>query len=237
VGCHHGIIARNYLHDLSANAVQAKGGSEDIEIRHNHMVNAGERTVNMGGSTGFQFFRPSLSANGANVEARDIRVVSNLIQGAVASLAFVGCVQCAAVNNTIIDPENWIFRILQETTSQDGFTFEPCRDNLVANNLIYFSHGGLSATINIGPDTAADTFTFSNNLWYAHDDPSRSAPSGLPVTETAAVIGQDPGLSAEYHIGIASPAAGAGAAIDLLSGDYAGICYASPPSIGAFEAR
>lgn len=35
VGCHHGIIAQNHLHDLSANAVQCKGGSEDIEIRWN----------------------------------------------------------------------------------------------------------------------------------------------------------------------------------------------------------
>ena len=61
VGCHHGLIARNFMHDLSANAVQNKGGTQDVEIRWNKMVHAGARAVNMGGSTGFQYFRPPLS--------------------------------------------------------------------------------------------------------------------------------------------------------------------------------
>jgi len=58
VGCHHGLLALNHLHDMSGNAIQCKGGSEDLEIRWNHMVDAGQRAVNMGGSTGFEFFRP-----------------------------------------------------------------------------------------------------------------------------------------------------------------------------------
>ena len=164
VGCHHGIIARNSFHDLSANAVQNKGGSTDIEIRWNHMLNAGARAVNMGGSTGFEYFRPPLDANQPNAEARDIRVIANIIEGGEASLAFVGCVDCAAVNNTIVDPTNWLFRILQETTSTDDYEFEPCRDNLVQNNLVTFDRGALSTTINIGPNVEEGTFSFNHNL-------------------------------------------------------------------------
>ena len=111
VGCHHGLIVGNYFHDLSANAVQNKGGSEDIEIRANHMVNSGQRAVNIGGSTGFEYFRPPPSTTQPNFEARDIRVIANLIEGSVAPLAFVGAVDSIAANNTIINPTNWLLRI------------------------------------------------------------------------------------------------------------------------------
>ena len=42
------------------------------------------------------------------------------------------------LNNTIVDPENWIFRILQETTTSGEHEFLPCGDNLVQNNLVYY---------------------------------------------------------------------------------------------------
>jgi hypothetical protein len=143
-------------------------------------------------------------------------------------------VGCAAVNNTIVDPGHWIFRILQETTSADGFEFEPCRDGLVANNLVVYQRGVISTHVNVGADTAADTFTFTNDLWYASDDPGSSAPD-LPVAETGAVIGVDPGFTTGFDIGPASPAAGAGAPWDGLTGDMDGVCYGAPPSIGAYE--
>jgi len=235
VGCHHGLIARNFIHDNSGNAVQCKGGSEDIEIRWNHLQDCGERAVNMGGSTGLTLFRPPLSKKTANVEARDIRVVANHIEGTWASLAFVGCVECAAVANTIVDPENWIFRILQETTSKGGYTFEECRDNEVIDNLIYFDESALSTFINIGPNVQEKTFVFSHNLWYAHDNPANSTPS-LPVAETAGIYGQDPGFTTGIQIDAASPANAAGVAYAGVTGDYAGQCYDDPPSIGAYEA-
>ena len=73
------VIARSSFADLSANAVQAKGGSQDVEVRWNRMTDAGQRAVNMGGSTGAAYFRPPLSRDAPNAEARDIRVVANLI--------------------------------------------------------------------------------------------------------------------------------------------------------------
>jgi len=238
VGCHHGLIVGNFFHDLSANAVQNKGGSQDIEIRANRMLNAGYRAVNIGGSTGYEYFRPPLSTSQPNFEARDIRVIANVIEGGETPFAFVGAVDSLAANNTIIDPENWLLRILQETVSDGTYEFLLSGDNTVVNNLLYFDRGALSTYVNIGPNTAPETFTFSNNLWYAHDNPAQSQPS-LPVAETGGVVGQDPLLQdpagGDYHLQSGSPALGGGAPVVGVVDDYDGLAYSAPPSIGAFE--
>jgi hypothetical protein len=238
VGCHQGLIARCLLHDHSGNAVQCKGGSEDVEIRWCQMKEAGQRAVNVGGSTGFEFFRPPLSATNPNTEARNIRVLANIIEGATASVAFVGCVDSVAANNTIITPHNWILRILQETVSSGEYIFLPCGNNTFKNNLVYFDRSDLSTYINIGGNTAPGTFTFAHNLWYAYDNPGASTPN-LPVSESGGIYGVNPQLAnpaaGDYHISKASPATGKGQSPAQASGDYEGNCYLDPPSIGAFE--
>jgi hypothetical protein len=238
VGCHHGLILGNYFHDLSANAVQNKGGSQDIEIRANHMRNASYRAVNIGGSTGYEYFRPPLSTTQPNFEARDIRVIANLIEGSETPFAFVGAVDSLAANNTVINPDNWLLRILQETVSDGTYEFLPSGNNTLVNNLFYFNRGDLSTYVNIGPNTAPETFIFANNLWYAHDDPAQSQPI-LPVSETDGVVGQDPlfqnPAGGNYHLQSASPAVGQGGVVADVVEDYDGLAYQIPPSIGAFE--
>lgn len=235
VGCHHGLLARNFFHDNSGNAIQCKGGSVDIEIRGNRIVNPGERGVNMGGSTGLQYFRPSLSTTQPNAEARDIRVVANLIVGGVAPLAFVGCVDCLAAHNTIVDPENWLLRILQETTTGGGYEFLPASGGRFVNNVVYFDRSAISTYVNIGVNTAPETFVFSHNLWFAHDAPGQSQPTDLPVAETAGLYGEDPQFQGEWPIAPASPAAGTGLAGVGVAADFTGACFADPPSRGAWE--
>jgi hypothetical protein len=238
VGCHDGVIARCYLHDLSANAVQVKGGSTDVTIRGCRMVETGERSVNIGGSTGFEFFRPPLSSTVPNWEARRIRVVSNVIVGANCSVAFVGCVDSTVANNTLVTPHNWIFRILQETTSAGGYSFLLCGDNRFHNNVVYCQRSDLSTYVNVGPNTAPGTFDIDHNLWYAYDNPAASTPT-LPVPETAGMYGQNPLLAnpgaGNYRIAAGSPAAGSGAAPAWVSADFLGTCYRDPPARGAFE--
>jgi hypothetical protein len=239
VGCHRGIIARNTFRDLGGNGVQSKGGSDDILITQNTFIEAGQRAVNMGGSTGFEFFRPVLSTSEPNFEARDIRVIANLFQGGISPIAFVGCVDCIAANNTVIDPVQWVFRILQETTTADGYEFLPAQNGRFVNNVVYFSVGQLSTYVNVGGNTSPETFELANNLWYAHDEPGQSEPSPLPVAENGGIYGMDPAFAgasgSDFHLTDTSPAAGAGVELSELSGDRDGVCYASPPSLGAFE--
>lgn len=237
VGGHRSLVFGNRFTDIGASGVQAKGGSHDIEIRANVFDNGGSRALNMGGSTGLPFFRPPLSTTAPNFEARNIRAIANLFIGSQqAPLNFVGCVACSAVNNTLVDSGTWLVRILQETTSQGGFTFEPVRDGLIRNNLFYFRRSDIgNSAINVGPNTAPETFRWENNLFYAYDNPGASAPNP-PGSETGSLIGLDPLIAGPgYAIGPTSPAAGAGADIDPALADLDGECFAQPPSIGARE--
>jgi len=45
--------------------------------------------------------------------------------------------------------------------------------------------------VNIGPNTAPETFRFARNVWYCLDAPAKSRPS-LPTPEVGGVYGQDP---------------------------------------------
>ena len=240
VGCHRGLIARCRFTDMGSNAIQCKGGSQQIEIRWNHFESAGQRGVNIGGSTGDPYFRPPLSRSEANVEAREIHVIANVFVGGVTPFAFVGAVDCSAVQNTIVDPTNWLLRILQETTSHDGFEFLPTRNCQLINNLFYFDRSALSSTdINVGPNTEASSFVLRNNLWYAHDAPANSEPD-RPVTESGGLVGEDPDLQqpdgGDYRLGASSAAAGEGFAPPATAGDITGRCFADPPAIGAHAA-
>ena len=236
VGCHQGVIAFNHFHDLqdSGNSVQTKGGSEDLEIYANVFENAGERAVNMGGSTGFEFFRPPLDGGAVNAEARDIRTVSNVFVGSFSPIALVGCTGCLVAHNTIVDPEHWVFRVLQETSSTPEYMFAPSGENTVVDNLVVYSRALVGVVVNVGEGTAPETFTFANNLWYASDAPDQSDPQ-LPAPENGGVVGVDPMLADDHSIAAGSPAAGAGMEVAGLRGDHRGECWGMPPSIGAFE--
>ena len=107
---------------MSGNAIQAKGGSEDIEIFGCGMTSAGERAVNLGGATGAAYFRPPLRPGTPGFEARDIRVRECTILGSKAAVAFVGCVGCSVSDCRIASPEVWVLRILQETRSRAAST-------------------------------------------------------------------------------------------------------------------
>jgi hypothetical protein len=241
VGCHRGKILGNRFTDMGSNAIQVKGGSSDIEIRGNWFENSGQRTINIGGSTGFEYFRPPLVTSGSNYEARDIRVTGNVFLGSATPFAFVGAIDCVVANNTIIHPGTWLLRILQETTTSGAFTFALCGNNSVVNNIFWFDRSRLSSTtINVGSNTAPSTFVFSHNLWYNTHAPANSVPSGMPVQEISPLHGIDPlfqdGPSENFRLLEGSPAAASGIANPALTLDHGGRPWANPPGRGAWEA-
>jgi Right handed beta helix region len=228
VGCHDGLIVHSTLrHAADPNAtggsgIQAKGGSRAIVIRHNRFEHAGARAVNLGGSTGLEYFRPPLDtwfareavdATGASnerFEAAELIVEGNLLIGSQAPIAFVGVDGATVRWNTIVDPGRWAVRILQENTA-DGFV--PCRRGIFSENIVVFraaswSSGGL----NIGPGTAPESFEFAGNAWFCRDAPERSQPA-LPVDETDGLYGIDPELDSHFQCSSpgAVPGRGAGA--------------------------
>lgn len=231
VGCHEGYIRNCILRGSTDGGIQAKGGSQFIDIISNTFVDCGDRAINIGGSTGLPFFRPA----DATFEASNIYVYTNTFVGCRASVAFAGAVNSEVVHNTIVNPTAWPFRILQE--SVDPNRFEACGNNLIRNNIIVFRNT-LNAHFNVGPNTAPGTFTVSHNLWYNSDVPSRSNENIAPVMETMSVYGEDPLFTAsptDLTISSLSPAVGKGLSTTQPSRDKSNKRYASPPSIGAFE--
>ena len=166
VGCHDVRITGCLIlgkPDFEGTAgVQAKGGCEKVLVESCHFVQAGMRPLNVGGSTGLPYFRPL----GANYEARNITVTRNVISGSPCAAAFVGVDGAEFTDNTVLHPEKWVFRILQETRI-DGFI--PCRNVLIRDNTIVVKRAQISTEINIGEGTNPETFRFENNRWVATD--------------------------------------------------------------------
>lgn len=248
VGCHRSIIARCVFEGAMATAVQAKGGSTDVDVRDSRMRITGGRAVNLGGSTDLTLFRPPLSTTATNAEARRIRVFNNVItamNNTATPFAFVGCIDCLAAHNFVRGMQRWHVRILQETPTQAGYTFEPAANGRIINNTFVFAAGSLSTAVNEGAGTSPATFTFSNNLWYASDNPSASMPT-LPVAETGGISGMPSGYlnipdDPAASLAGAAPATGsaewnAGVALTDVAGTIDGLCRPSPRTIGPMEA-
>ncbi|MBM4085771.1 MAG: hypothetical protein FJ272_13360, partial [Planctomycetes bacterium] len=217
VGCHRGVIEGNLFRHtaLAGNTgVQAKGGTSGVAIRRNRFEDAGDRAVNIGGSTGLQFFRPPLKPGAEHCEARDIRVEGNTFIGSRAPVAFVGVDGSVVRFNTLYRPRRWALRILQETR-EPGFV--PSRRGEFCDNLIVFrsdewSGGG----VNIGPHTAPHTFKFARNFWYClNDAPRTKSLLKLPAEETDGLYGKDPLLrdpeKGDLRLQPSSPASKVGA--------------------------
>lgn len=188
VGCHHSLITGcRFIGKegfTASAAIQLKGGTSDITVEKCHFTNAGERPINLGGSTGLPYFRPQ----DAKYEAARLTVRDNVIEGSLCAAAFVGVDGAEFASNTILFPTKWIFRILQETR-EPGFA--PCRNVLIKDNKITFRRSQVQIDINIGDGCEPETFRFANNRWFAEDRPDRSKPK-LPVEEKNGVYGVDP---------------------------------------------
>jgi hypothetical protein len=189
VGCKRGVIEDcRFLGKASCsqdNGVQTKGGTTDILVQTNFFGNAGQRAVNIGGSTGLEFFRPKPGA----WEAERITVAGNRFTGSVAPVAFVGSDACRVARNTIHLPEKWVLRILQEQTAAG---FQPCRGGIFEENLVV-TDGRVSVFANVGGGTAPETFTFRRNAWWRED--GAAANPQLPSQEKDGVRGVDPKLA------------------------------------------
>ena len=237
VGGHDGVIAWNVVRDMpdALSGIQVKMGSADVLIVGNRIQGVYDRSINLGGSGRDDLYRPL----DAEYEATRLQAIANVIEPAAGrgiAVSFSGCVDCVFANNTVYRPATWVGRILVggRSTSRDG---------LFANNLVVLAVDDLDSFINVGAGAEASTFTFANNLWLAIDrDASWPGPElAEPIPpEVEAVVQRDPELldpeSGDFQIPPTSPAAGAGRPLEGDWPDHDGRCFASPPSIGAFEA-
>lgn len=192
VGCTNGLVRDCVLRGggegavvRGSNGVQMKGGTRDVVVRSCRFEQAGSRAINIGGSTGLQFFRPKPRG----YEAAAITVEGCTIAGSDAAVAFVGADGATVRFNTIYHPSRWVFRILQETKGQG---FVPCRRGIFTDNIVVLANPA-ARNPNVGDATSPETFIFARNVWYCETDPPSSKPS-LPSLEQDGQYGVDPRL-------------------------------------------
>ncbi|WP_198000182.1 M56 family metallopeptidase [Gimesia alba] len=211
VGCQRGTVSECTFRDgdkIYGNGVQMKGGSRNIRVSHCRFENAGGRAINIGGSTGLEYFRP----RPAGFEAKDITVADCTFIGSMAAVAFVGVDGAHVHHNTIYRPTRWVLRILQENKND---SFVPSRKGRFTNNLVVLRSDEIGEVINIGPRTAPDTFQFADNWWYCLNRPEKTQRLvRLPTQETGGTYGRDPKLNdmsaGDLQLHSDSPASDAG---------------------------
>jgi hypothetical protein len=188
VGCHNGLIEGCRFVGTegfrNANGVQIKGGSRYILVQSSHFLNAGERAVNLGGSTGLKYFRPAVMG----FEAKDIRIAGNYFSGGEAHIAWVTSLDSYVYRNLFYLPEKWVGRILQETKNP---SFISCRDGIFEQNMVV-TDSRVKSFINAGRGTKPDSFVFRGNAW--HRDGGGRKPS-LPSREIDGIYDLDPKLA------------------------------------------
>jgi hypothetical protein len=77
----------------------------------------------------------------------------------------------------------------RQENREPGFVL--CRNGQFTDNLIVFRSEEMIHPLNVGPDTAPETFEFARNAWYCLDVPSRSKPS-LPIPKSEGIYGVEP---------------------------------------------
>mgnify|MGYP000886283883 FL=1 len=190
VGCHHGVVEDCYFHGLegydNSESIQMKGGCADNLVQGCFFDRAGSRGLNLGGSTGLPYFRPSVG----DYEATRLLVAGNRFFGCQAPVAWPTASQTRVVQNTIVLPDKWIGRILQETEDPQ---FQPSHDGVFEKNMVVFDRRvGRPEFINVGPGTAPETWKFIDNAWFDTETDRRPQ---LPGTETGSVYQVDPQLA------------------------------------------
>lgn len=161
VGCHNGIVESCHFEGRDgfskSNAVQMKGGSRDLLIRGNVFRDAGHRSINIGGHTGLEYFRPSVG----HYEATGIEVTGNQFFGSTAPIAWATSQGGVVHHNTFLYPEKWVLRILQEN---QGEAFAPTSGGVFESNIVVYDRR-VSVAVNVGPGTDPTSFQFANNAW------------------------------------------------------------------------
>ncbi|MCW5777100.1 MAG: right-handed parallel beta-helix repeat-containing protein [Phycisphaeraceae bacterium] len=206
VGCHdvtiEGCTFRGLPGHEQSSGVQAKGGSTRVRIVGCRFEDAGMRAVNLGGSTGLEWFRPRVpegAGAGTRFEAQDVTVARCVFVAGDCAVAFVNSRGGVVRDCTIVGPRRWAFRLLHETADA---RFAPSEGGVIDGCLIVWPPDGPRTLVNVGPGARPETFRFGANAWWwpgADGAAGVRALDALPGERTAEQAVIDPRLDADYR--------------------------------------
>lgn len=103
VGVTGGRIEGNDIRDIPGIAVMLKGGTSDVDVFANTILDVGKNAIEVGGYSPQQFYPPGFLEGGNTYEARDITVANNLIDGVANTALRVIAAQNVVFANNVVE--------------------------------------------------------------------------------------------------------------------------------------
>lgn len=188
--------------NAGANGTQPKGQSYNNGYYKNYFLDGSSRALQFGGCS-----------NDLNWEGWDMVAMGNVIDRGEAATAFVSATRCTFAYNTIVDPETYVIRVLNEDASPHNPAYFTA-NNTWRRNLIRWS----SNLLNQGSDTRPDTFTWDNSYWYRPGSPGY-VPT-LPGDTTPEAGGVNPQIDAATYYPRYKPAQEYGAFAPAMEAEF-----------------
>ena len=238
VGVHRASLARLALSGMTSYGVVLTGGSRDIEVRQSRLSSINNIGIWIGGSSDANEFRPPLSLAGNNFEVTDVRVFDNVFNDGATAIACNNCRRALVAHNELRGATQFVFRLSQDRTGVDAFTFGSPGEVRWIDNAIEAGPvtGALQLFTAAGGSTDLASCELSHNLWYRTNPPSTWMPTfPAPLTEPGGVYDRPSGYDASGRLCAGGGAIGAGVAVPEVTGTIDGTCRAQPPSIGPGE--
>jgi hypothetical protein len=242
------IVRGCYFHDISTNAVYAKGGAKDALIENNLINGAGEAGILLGFYTDSDYFDEV--GNPQYYEAIRGIVRNNIIlHTGSEGIGMYGAFQPVFINNTVIDAATNIhasifFNTAEVYIDENTVATPPCVDVTVVNNLVVKHSSNENALLGLRNNAISGNSVVDYNLYYslntpvtfsdnnAFPDPDLSGWQNLYPFEASSITG-NPQLDSDYHLQAGSVCIDAGIAVNN-SFDY-DCGPRNNPDIGADE--
>src|SRR5690606_23967603 len=119
--------------------------------------------IQAGGSTGTQFFR--FVEGDSGYEADEIIAEGNVVIGGTSAFSWVNIDGGIFHHNLVHRPGNWTMRILNEN---QGNPIIDTQNGQFHDNVVIFNDtpSEYNTTVNVGPETFPNTFSFARNKWF-----------------------------------------------------------------------
>jgi len=164
----NGIINNCYFENIKTKAIQFKLGTTNVLVYANYFKNSGndDSALKIGESGGKEFYCPDMK----DWHAKDIKVYSNIFVGGRTPFSIGLAINSEIINNTIINPNNFVMRILSDEKDYENKNHKIINNIFYLDKSIYFNGSSNAQNIDFG------SIVIENNLFYCISKPNWAGP-------------------------------------------------------------